>query len=89
MGFDETNAVLQTWYAGEITLPRNRIQLITPVPAEGATVFEGPVGLEGLDHREGRSALGDAGEWKYKNGDLRYQCRIDRAQVELARRRRY
>jgi hypothetical protein len=68
VGFDETNAVLQTWYAGEITLPRNRIQLITPVPAEGATVFQGPVGLEGWTIGKVVSALGDAGEWKYKNG---------------------
>jgi hypothetical protein len=66
--FNEEKAVLQTWYAGEITLPRNVIQAVTPLPPPGAILFQGPTGLEGWTIGKVVSALGDAGEWKYKNG---------------------
>lgn len=65
---DSENALLQTWYAGEITIPRRSILVIKPVPPEGATLFQGPTGLEGWTIGKVVSALGDAGEWKYRNG---------------------
>jgi len=35
---DNEKAVLQTWYAGEVTIPHKLIQAVVPVPAEGAVV---------------------------------------------------
>jgi hypothetical protein len=66
--FDQDKAVLQTWYAGDITVPRKLIQSLVPVPAEGAVVYQGPTGFEGWTIGKVVSALGDAGQWKYKNG---------------------
>lgn len=66
--FDAEKAVLETWYAGEISVPRKALQSLVPVPPEGATVFQGPAGLEGWTIGKVVSALGDAGEWKYRNG---------------------
>jgi hypothetical protein len=66
--FDHDKAVLQTWYAGEITVPRKVIQSLVPVPPEGAVVYQGPTGLADWTVGKVVSALGDAGEWKYRNG---------------------
>jgi hypothetical protein len=66
--YDGEKAVLETWYAGEVTVARKMIQSIVPVLPEGAVVFEGPVGLEGWTIGKVVSAIGDAGEWKYRNG---------------------
>lgn len=66
--FDQEKVVLRTWYASEFSIDRKHIRSIIPVPPEGAVVFEGPSGLEGWTIGKVTSALGDAGEWKYKNG---------------------
>lgn len=66
--YDGEKAVLETWYAGEVTVARKMIQSIVPVLPEGAVVYEGPTGLEGWTIGKVVSALGDAGEWKYRNG---------------------
>src|SRR5579871_1404430 len=68
VGFNPDTAVLQTWYAGEITLPRKVIESLVPVPPDGAVLYQGPTGLEGWTMGKVVSALGDAGEWQYKNG---------------------
>jgi hypothetical protein len=67
---DRHKAVLQTWYAGEVTIPHQLIQAVVPVPAEGAVVYQGPTGLEGWTIGKVVSALGDAGEWKYRSGSF-------------------
>ena len=66
--FDSEKAVLETWYAGEVTVPRKMIQSIVPVLPEGAVVFDGFTGPEGWTIGKAVSVLGDSGEWKYKNG---------------------
>jgi hypothetical protein len=68
---DKEKAVLQTWYAGEVTLRRQGLQALIPIPPEGATIFEGPAGVEGWTVGKvlpSAIATGDAGQWKYKNG---------------------
>jgi hypothetical protein len=67
-GFDQEKAVLRTWYAGEITIPRTMIRSLVPVPPEGAVVYEGPTGLEGWTLGKVVSVVGDAGQWRYRNG---------------------
>ncbi len=66
--FDGEKAVLETWYAGEVTVARKMIQSIIPMLPEGAIVYEGPTGVEGWTIGKVVSAIGDAGEWKYRNG---------------------
>ncbi|MFO1500862.1 MAG: hypothetical protein U1G07_21155 [Verrucomicrobiota bacterium] len=68
VSLDQQQAELQTWYAGSLVVPHRFIQTITPVSLEGSIVYEGPAGLEGWTIGKVVSALGDAGEWKYKNG---------------------
>jgi hypothetical protein len=65
---DQDKVQLQTWYAGEITLPRDTVRLVVPVPPEGATVFQGPAGMPGWTIGKVVSPTGDAGEWRYSNG---------------------
>jgi hypothetical protein len=65
---DAEKTVLKTWYAGEVTIPHKMIQALLPVPPEGAVLYQGPTGLDGWTIGKVVSALGDAGEWKYKNG---------------------
>src|SRR5204863_6675095 len=64
---DREKLLLKTWYAGEITIPRARIQAVTTVPADGAIIFQGPSGAEGWTIGKVVSSLGESGEWKYKN----------------------
>lgn len=65
---DQDQARVQTWYAGSIAIPRQRVRLIMPVPPEGAVLFDGFKGVEGWTIGKVTSALGDAGEWHYRNG---------------------
>jgi hypothetical protein len=66
--FDRDNVLLQTWYAGQVTIPRDWVKLIVPVLPEGATLFNGPSGLDGWTMGKAVSALGDAGQWHYRSG---------------------
>ena len=66
--FDREKAVLETWYAGEITIPRQMIQAVIPIPPDGNVLFDGLAGVEGWTIGKVVSALGDAGEWRYANG---------------------
>jgi hypothetical protein len=68
---DQEKALLRTWYAGEVTIPRKALQALIPVPPEGAIVFQGPTGVEGWTVGKVQAAAiaaGDTGQWKYKNG---------------------
>jgi hypothetical protein len=66
--FDDDKIILETSYAGPVTIPRDWVKLIVPVPAEGATIFTGPDGLDGWTMGKSVSALGDAGQWHYRKG---------------------
>ncbi len=64
----EEQVVLNTWFAGPLTFPRKLVQWIAPIPPRQAIVFEGPASLEGWTMGNVDPGLGDAGEWKFKNG---------------------
>ena len=66
--FDQEKVVLNTSYAGEVTLPRSALRSAVPVPPAGALVYQGPTGLESWTIGKVSPTVGDAGEWQYKNG---------------------
>jgi hypothetical protein len=65
---DTNQVVLETWYAGKIEIPRNRIQFITPRPSVRPPVFDGLTGVEGWTMGKVAPAVPNAGDWQYKNG---------------------
>ena len=67
VSMDDKSLVLDTWYAGKITIPRAMIKGITPLKSGGGTLYEGPTGMEGW-------VLGNNGNraksWTYRDGAL-------------------
>ncbi|MEK7684442.1 MAG: hypothetical protein AAB466_03355 [Verrucomicrobiota bacterium] len=65
---DAEKAVLDTWYAGQIHLPRQRLRMIRPLPPSLPAIFTGPTGLEGWTlGKVANVAAGEPGQWTYKN----------------------
>ncbi len=67
VSLDADALVLDTWYAGRVTLPRARVKSFTPVPAPAAVIYDGPTGLDGwtLGKVQG---IPDSGQWRFVNG---------------------
>ncbi|MST93856.1 MAG: hypothetical protein EXS33_01035 [Pedosphaera sp.] len=72
---DDDKLILETWYAGTLTLPRKMVQSLSPGLSRLSSVFEGPTGPEGWTikgtggggfraMRPGR----EGGSWKFSNG---------------------
>lgn len=61
-----TNLILETWHAGTVTIPRNRIRMIRMIPTHFKTRFTGPKGLAGWTM--GDVSIEDAGVWTHANG---------------------
>lgn len=59
---DADTVVLDTWYAGKITLQRKMVQSLNTTSGSQALTYEGPTGLEGWTIGRGQ------GGWKYQNG---------------------
>lgn len=65
---DHENIILNTWYAGKLTLPRASLQSLVFIP-HSPTIFNGITGLEGWTQGNAATAfVGDAGKWVYRNG---------------------
>ena len=58
--------LLETWYAGRLSIPRNRVVMIVPQAPSNTLVFEGPDSPEGWTMGK-VTAVQDAGEWQFKN----------------------
>ncbi len=60
--------ILQTWYAGELGIPRSSIESIVPQSPRPGLLFEGPTGLEGWT--QGKPPIPDAepSGWVYHQG---------------------
>ena len=63
--FDGTNFVIQTAFAGELTIPRSYVHLLRPQP-NYKVVFEGPSDIESWTI--GDVSVDNAGVWHYANG---------------------
>lgn len=61
---DDHTLVLDTWYAGKLSIPRAMIRRITPLKASGGAVYEGPTGLDGWT--VGRQGGGKS--WTFRDG---------------------
>jgi hypothetical protein len=68
LNLDGSQLTIKTWYAGEIKLPRNLIQSITPTGPSRSTLFEGPAGLDGWTLGKTTQSLPNQGNWIYRNG---------------------
>lgn len=65
---DASELTLDTWYAGRLRIPRARVLSIIPRPEISNLVYEGPTGLEGWTMGKVNVAVGQTGEWRYRNG---------------------
>src|SRR4051812_30428782 len=69
VSYDGDKVVLETWYAGRLTIPNKSIAMIVPLGAPRPVIFEGPAGLEGWTMgKVNNAAILDSGEWFYHNG---------------------
>jgi len=65
---DEQQVVLETWFAGTLTLPRAKVAALRPAGPSPRAIFAGPDGLDGWTM--GRALPGgiNAGQWHFANG---------------------
>ena len=68
LSFDGEKIILETWFAGTLTLPRKMVQSIVPKPPSRPARFDGLTGLEGWTRGKSVLAQQDYGSWSYKNG---------------------
>lgn len=69
LGYDGDKVTIDTWFAGQLELPKNSVALIVPLGLPKPTLFAGPTGLEGWTMgKVNAQALVDSGEWVYSNG---------------------
>ncbi len=70
IGIDDTNLVLNTWFAGRFQVPRGLVDCVQPIVDNPRIVFEGPTGLEGWTL--GNSAIPgvESNAWVYSQGAL-------------------
>ena len=65
---DEQQVVVETWFAGTLTLPRARVASVRPAGPTPRAVFAGPDGLEGWTMGKALGGVIAAGEWHFVNG---------------------
>jgi hypothetical protein len=66
--FDGETLLLDTWYAGRLSIPASQLHWIRPVIPNRVIRYEGPTGLEGWTMGKMSEAVADRGEWRYRNG---------------------
>ncbi|MBA4149933.1 MAG: hypothetical protein H0X66_17615 [Verrucomicrobia bacterium] len=67
VSISDSKVLLDTWYAGRLSLPRASVLMIVPLQEDRTPIFAGPGGLE--DWAMGNiTAVNDAGQWTYQNG---------------------
>lgn len=65
---DEQQLVLETWYAGTLTVPRSRVASVRPAGPTPRAVFAGPDGLEGWTMGKALPGNVNPGQWHFANG---------------------
>lgn len=66
VSLDDKALVLDTWYAGRLSIPRAMLRHITPLSDTSASLYEGPAGLDGWT--VGR--MGGGRSWAFRDGAL-------------------
>lgn len=62
IGFDAEKFVFETWHAGKVTLPLDKVQSVNFAAARRAVIFQGPAGPEGWTFNH----VGNQ-PWKYRD----------------------
>jgi hypothetical protein len=66
---DREGLTLDTWYAGKLKIPRRVLQTLAFNARTNQVLFDGLTGLDGWTQGDAaKGALGDAGQWSYRNG---------------------
>ena len=65
---DEQQLVLETWFAGTLTVPRPRVASVRPAGPTPRAVFAGPDGLEGWTMGKPLAGNINPGQWHFVNG---------------------
>jgi hypothetical protein len=66
VSLDDKTLVLDTWYAGRLSIPRAMLRRIIPMSDAASTLYEGPTSLDGWS--VGRN--GASRSWSFKDGAL-------------------
>jgi hypothetical protein len=66
---DRDALTLDTWYAGQLKIPRRALQSLAFNPRTNQVLFDGLTGLDGWTQGDAaKGALGESGQWSYRNG---------------------
>lgn len=65
---DERHIVIETWFAGTLTLPRPRVASLRPAGPTPRVIFAGPDGMDGWTMGKPLAGNINPGEWRFMNG---------------------
>ena len=66
---DRDALTLDTWYAGQLKIPRRALQSLAFNPRTNQVLFDGLTGLDGWTQGDAaKGAIGESGQWSYRNG---------------------
>lgn len=65
---DEKAVVLETWYAGTLSLPRAKVAALRPAGPSPRAIFAGPDSLDGWTMGKALPGNINAGQWHFANG---------------------
>jgi hypothetical protein len=69
-GFDGENLLLDTWYAGQLRIPRSGLDSVQPVVVDPRIVFQGPTNLAGWTLGDAVAPGVQSNAWTYSDGAL-------------------
>lgn len=71
LGYDGEAVRLDTWYGGELSIPKTVVGLILPLPPPKPALFEGPGDAEGWTvGKVSAAAVTDSGQWHFHKGAI-------------------
>ncbi|MGC9036611.1 MAG: hypothetical protein ACP5K7_12385 [Verrucomicrobiia bacterium] len=68
ISINEKEMVLGTLFSGKISIPRKRIDSVTPIVPNPTIVYQGPTGIEGWTVSDSPAPDAKPTSWKYSNG---------------------
>ena len=65
---DEKEVVIETWYAGTLTVPRAKVAALRPAGPSPRAIFAGPDSLDGWTMGKALAGNLNPGQWHFANG---------------------
>lgn len=65
---DDRQLVIETWFAGTLTLPRPRVASLRPAGPTPRVIYAGPDGLDGWTMGKPLAGNANPGQWHFVNG---------------------